>query len=377
MRLLFTLILIVATTAQAQPNAAQYRANAQQYGRTHCEMLKQAPASYSDQHLAATYYDAQRVFFNIFDDTQDPYWNTCAAAAARVYRDTYAAPNGGNVPGYWNFTRGLALDFARNADALSRTAVRSLALNAAFCRDSTPENTADPQFAREVAYCILSMLDAERVGEPRRARLSLLIDHSLEHFRRWFTARDHYYKPFMVGLAAEALIEWHRISGDSRVLPALQAAAEQMYLSQFHAATNSLYYISEPVSFEDPRNPAPDLNMLIAHLYGWLYKQTGASFQKERGDRLFNGGVTGAYLVGGKQFNQSYRLGYAYLAAVATPSPTPTPTPTQTPSPTPTAAPTAAPTVHPCEAAKYGSSAYSGSACRNYWLRIIAGREAR
>jgi hypothetical protein len=53
--------------------------------------------------------------------------------------------------------------------------------------------------------------------------------------------------------------------------------------------------------------------MLIAHLYGWLYQQTGDVGYREKGDKIFKHGVEGAakanpYLPYSKQFTQNYRL---------------------------------------------------------------------
>jgi hypothetical protein len=65
---------------------------------------------------------------------------------------------------------------------------------------------------------------------------------------------------------------------------------------------------------QSPRQPAPDLNLLIAPLYAWLWKQTGNPSYRDRGDQLWQGGVEGAYLDGGKQFNQNYWWSFDYVA---------------------------------------------------------------
>ena len=58
---------------------------------------------------------------------------------------------------------------------------------------------------------------------------------------------------------------------------------------------------------------SPDVNMLIAPMFAWLFNQTGDAKYITRGDAVFAGGVKGAYLHGGKQFVQSYRLSFTYL----------------------------------------------------------------
>ena len=48
-------------------------------------------------------------------------------------------------------------------------------------------------------------------------------------------------------------------------------------------------------------------------MYGWVYQQTGAQIYRDEGDELFNYGVAGAWLDGGKQFSQNYRWSQKYV----------------------------------------------------------------
>ncbi|MBZ5636897.1 MAG: hypothetical protein LAO55_27555, partial [Acidobacteriia bacterium] len=56
-----------------------------------------------------------------------------------------------------------------------------------------------------------------------------------------------------------------------------------------------------------------DLNLLLAPMYGWVYQRTGAQIYRDQGDQLFNAGVAGAWLDGGKQFSQNYRWSQKYV----------------------------------------------------------------
>ena len=58
---------------------------------------------------------------------------------------------------------------------------------------------------------------------------------------------------------------------------------------------------------------APDLNLLIAPAFAWMYHQTGDTTYRDSGDQVFAGGVTGAYLDNGKQFNQNYMWSFDYV----------------------------------------------------------------
>jgi len=61
------------------------------------------------------------------------------------------------------------------------------------------------------------------------------------------------------------------------------------------------------------RVPAADLSLLVCPLYGWLWHYTGDKSFLEMGDQLFENGVQGAYLDGGKQFSQNYRWSFDYV----------------------------------------------------------------
>jgi hypothetical protein len=60
--------------------------------------------------------------------------------------------------------------------------------------------------------------------------------------------------------------------------------------------------------------PAPDLNLLIAPAYAWMYLQTGDVQYRDRGDQIFAGGVKHSWLGASKQFNQNYIWSFAYVS---------------------------------------------------------------
>lgn len=262
-----------------------------------------------DELLSHVYYDAQRVFLQIGDYTGDGKWNVCAQRAESIYRDKYVLPNKGSVPGYWNFTHGLAMDYLRTRDPASREAVILLSENAAFAREGTPLAwTVSADSSREVAYAIMSYLNAERVGAPRRARLVQLIDQALGHIQEWFVEKSATrIAPFMVGLTAEALIDYFEATRDPRIPPAIKLALDGSWTDAWVASASAFWYDNRD------RSLAPDLNLLIAPAYAWLYRQTGDRLYRDRGDQVFAGGVKGAYLGHGKQFNQNYRWSFDYV----------------------------------------------------------------
>jgi hypothetical protein len=290
------------------------------YAAQHCAFLAQ-PGTTFDQALDSVYYDQTRVMYQIAAYTGDDAWVECAIAARDVYRDQYVAPNGGSVPGYWNFTTGLRLDFEQSGDTTSRDAVVTLSENAAYAPDATPlEWTATADRSREVAYAIVSYIDAEAIGEGPRQRRIDLVDQAYAHLEQWFVdfswpgpwqqnpQTTDRLSPFMVALTAHALIRDWEQTDDARLIPALELAADWMWEHAWIAADEAMWYESLNTSAG-----APDLNLLVAPIYAFLYRETGDESYRDQADALFAGGVTHAWLDGGKQYNQNYWWSFDYV----------------------------------------------------------------
>jgi hypothetical protein len=292
---------------------SQWQQQMLQFGQQHVNALSGLSG---DAALSATYYDAARVFYQIADYTHDPSWLAPAHEAATIYRDQFVMPNNGAVPGYWNFTGGLLLDYQHTGDVRSKDAVILLSKNAAFAVDGTPlEWTASTVQSREVAYSIMSYLNAETVGQPPPARLGDLVTQAIGHLDQWFVSKTApYLQPFMAGLTMEALIQYNTaVGGDSRILPAIQSAVDSMWSHNWLPGNQSFQYIDQQLSGVGGPDPAPDLNMLIAPAYAWMYHQTGNPMYQQEADAIFKGGVQDAYLQGAKQFDQNYLFAFDFL----------------------------------------------------------------
>ena len=91
-------------------------------------------------------------------------------------------------------------------------------------------------------------------------------------------------------------------------MPALQLGLEAIW--------NEAWIPEEEAFFlraDAPAEPAPDLNLLIAPVYAWMFRATQDSWYRDRGDEVFAGGVKHAFLAGGKQFSQHYKWSFDYL----------------------------------------------------------------
>jgi hypothetical protein len=160
------------------------------------------------------------------------------------------------------------------------------------------------------------------VGDPTvrdlDGRLTALYTLAQGHIDQWFVAKTaNVMQPFMAALTAHALIEYCRdfnptVTAD--VIDSVRTAADWLWENAWVEKDQAFYYQSNHPYESDGTiiNGAPDLNMLLVYMYGWLWKQTGEVKYLERGDMAFSGGVEGAYLNRGKQFTQHYRLSIEY-----------------------------------------------------------------
>jgi hypothetical protein len=283
------------------------------FGDSHCQGILASSAGF-EERLAATYYDAQSVYLKIANYTGDSKWLACARAAEAVYGSQYVGANGGRVPGFWNFSEGLTLAALGGHSSQAAHLERLLSDNAAYSSEaSNLGETASANLSREVAFAILSQLNAELLGAAPRARTGALIDQALGHIDQWFVSRTAgYVRPFMFALTARTLIQVEAQRGDPRILPAVRTGADWLWSHTWVASARAFQYTDVPTS-TGGTEPAPDLNLLIAPVYAWLWQKTGDQRYRDMADAIFAGGVTQAFLGNSKQFNQNYLWSFDYV----------------------------------------------------------------
>jgi hypothetical protein len=114
-----------------------------------------------------------------------------------------------------------------------------------------------------------------------------------------------------VGLTAHSLIRDWEQTHDARLVPALRRAADWLWGHAWDAVKEGMVYDVNGV--DGPASAAPDLNLLIAPMYAFLYWQTGLTPYRDQADALFAGGVRLAYLADGKHFDQNYWWSFDYI----------------------------------------------------------------
>jgi len=300
------------------PGLGQWKANMVSYGKAHCK-----PTELATYEGFVWYYDGTRTYYQIADYTQDPKWTECASALDAFYRK-YVLTNNGNVQGWRVFPQGLAIGYKRNGIAADKTAVLALLTNG-YANFSNIAPVIDWTLSREISYGLETHLVAESLGNPRNPNFQNVVEILFGHFDQWFLTQNALYtQPFMVALAAEAMIDYFDATGDNRVPPLLKLAADQLWAVSWDKRSQSFWYYnnngspaSRECSTESDTKPckitSPDLNLLIVPLYGWVYQHTGLKVYRDRGDQIFKAGVSEAYLEGGKQFSQNYRWSGKYI----------------------------------------------------------------
>jgi len=257
----------------------------------------------------AWYYDGERVYYQIADATGDPSWNACALSEQNIYRPL-VLNNNGWISGYEVFARGLAMNYRRTGDPLSRQAVAELGQLGAYSSFPNAAWMIDWSVSRELAYGVEAGLEDQSLGGAPTPYFQDQVEMLFGDFDQWFVSKTaSYVQPFMVALAAEALIQYWSVSHDPRVVPTLQLAADQLWRRSWNGSCACfLYYNGDGTTYQ-----SQDLNLLIVPLYGWIYQQTGDGVYRDMGDQIFNSGVKGAWLYGGKQFSQNYRWSAKYV----------------------------------------------------------------
>jgi hypothetical protein len=164
----------------------------------------------------------------------------------------------------------------------------------------------------------MNYVNTEKVGQSPRKRKELLINQALDHIRQWVNRSalysfaegqpSDYLKPFFVAINVRALIEAYELKPDPRIPPAIEAIVDVLWQRAWLPQAHAFYYESTK-----PTESAPDLNLMIAPAYAWMYSRIGDHKYPNRGDQIFSGSVELAYLSGIKQFNQNYWWSFDYV----------------------------------------------------------------
>jgi hypothetical protein len=354
------------------PNLARYKQSALIYGAINCAQdLDASPRTIRSNNNAnltpvggavqkgSWYYDGLRVYYNIGDLLEDnATWEQCRTNVKEVYRDRYVIPSRGAIPGFVMFPEGYYMDYLRTGEASDLTLIDDLDLHTFVPANGTMVSVRYLQ--RETAYNLKVDVFANllhrnnvRFGQGTHYWMNYHLDHVLGHVDQICLSRNaEYWESFMAGLEADALITYYEhVTADPRIPSAIKCLADYMYTNAYNTISD------DPGAFQyDKFRGATDvgmanahassmlsLNLLIAPMFAWLFKETGLSQYQIQGDAIWNHGVlldgAGGGLsntIGdyngppagnsGKIFSQQYYWGPSYVtwrsSAASTSSPT-------------------------------------------------------
>ncbi|MDJ0941106.1 MAG: hypothetical protein QNJ00_15205 [Woeseiaceae bacterium] len=314
------------------------------------------------QKLVNEFYDSAHTFYRISDYLQqDEPWTTYAEYALSVYRDGYLVPNNWRAAGWRRSSHGLYENFKRGGD-VTLEELEFLRDRPAYSniREGRDQGGSE-QRSRAIALAVQAHVHAERAGSDRGTengveQLSVFVPWMGSHLYEWRTGnyQGRYprniprFAPFMFGMTSHALIEyyeWEREQGEdpNRYWPTEwpidygQAAVAETPKITWETIPDALadvamWAVEEaehetgvPMLQVDRRGeaflyqsikkvrPAYDLNLMIAHVYAWLWKETGDVEFREIGDRLFATGARAGSTNSGKHFNQQYRMAFDFI----------------------------------------------------------------
>jgi hypothetical protein len=310
----------VASTSQVSSTFQKYEADFHKYADYHW--------NYAGAAWTENYYDRALIYYAWWIRSGNvEYWKR-ATALAVSYRRDYLEANDYNTSAHWAQIEGIALHYLLTGDEASRYAVGRV--GDVFSMPYYTDNLGNLNAVmdnRIQARTLTAFLTAWRLDAPSQmgATWARLLPNALTDILSSqdpsgayrFARRDNqcgHNKPFMVGMLNDALIQYYGLfSADARIPPAVQKAIDYMWTNDWDSAAQAFVYLDGPCPGDDG-GPSADLNNLAVNGFGWIYQRTRDPAYRDKGDQVFAGGVTNAWLEGSKQFNQEYTSSFRYLA---------------------------------------------------------------
>jgi len=279
----------------------------------------------------AWYYDGERVYFEIHEYdlkrglTRNPgRWNTCASDWASYY-SAYVIASDGRIPGFRVFPHGPYMDFLRNGSSSDKAIVDSLATKSAY--SGLGNAGANSDLIREIAYLVQANRLDNDLGASRSSPLAKAVDMTLGNVDQNVVSQNaDYVQPFMLGLAAEALIQYYEDghASDVRIPAAVKHIADWLWINAWnkisisgHVFRNAFYYNNYYLKIGASGSDQRNLNLLVCPLYAWLFQYTGDAAYQAEGDQCWQAGVNFDPSEGigwsGKNFTQNYRWSFDYV----------------------------------------------------------------
>lgn len=294
------------------------------------------------------YYDIAHVFYQLYVRSGDEEYFKSARKEAVYYRDGFViqeGPDKGRVVSKketrYIYVQAMVDDYLLTGDNKSLVVAGYMAEylknNFAPSKAFYPKNATYFWTEREAAFPFLGILAYyELTGEKEYLKLAqeIMINlyrtqnewsdrggfiHNLyAHDPEEGARRDEYGgSPFMTGLLLEAIVKYHQFTNSEIAKDSIFKALDWLMKEATASGGNTFVYLT----FENKKDMGhPDLNLLIAHAFGYGYKISGYTRTDylELGMKIFEHGVNSAYLGDKKHFNQNYRSSGHFLSYINT-----------------------------------------------------------
>ena len=352
------------------PNLSTFKAAADTYGEQTCAQDQDQtlrtirpnhPSKLTPVAACCTYaswfYDGVQVYYNVENLLHNrKNWAQCRMNVAQVYRDAYALVQ--PIFTFMMFSEGYYTDYL--AGGGTGKAADLALLNKFMGPIQAPYNAAYvdvTNLQREVAYVMRNLTHGVALGQnvtQLRQTSAFMRDYTADHVlgmldQLCLSKNAQYWEFFMVGLQAEALIQYYQLANaDPRIPPALACTADWLYTNYWQindpgAFPYDKYAWIVKSSLEDGGNCMATLNNLISPIYAFLFSITGNTVYQQEGDAIFSAGATfstglkggcpgtvASYLTfpgnsDGKFYSQQYYWGTDYVTWRSAPAFTVTP----------------------------------------------------
>jgi hypothetical protein len=250
---------------------------------------------------------------------------------AKVLKGEWWTPGKDNIPPPRGFsTLGLAV-LAHQGDAKARQVVINHAGHGADMLRY--ERQSGFVSGRETAYSLMALLAAHTLGVTtvqtpidglvnvdaylRSAVDWLLAARTAHGGQAWLStnpdmmAAGPFLMTYMIGLLMESLALYDEIIGDSRIVPALEAATQWLWLHQFHPPTNGFKYTTTNWTNGSTLSLTTEvfqgLNGMLVPGWAWCYRKSGNPLYRDQALRIVQGITTARDALPAKAYAQAYR----------------------------------------------------------------------
>ena len=300
-----------------------------------------------------TYYDGPHAMYQLFLRTADPRHYRRAREEALWYRTSelrwhedrsmavqncQAANWSPAVALDWSVLRrmlaqGMLDDHLITGDPQAREAL--LALGEAYRRNLPALGVGSPPSLvvteRNLAWTLMGLASYYALDQSHRVKEALisLVDRAVAWQDRGSSgAFEHDLvrpdptecsngprgaSPFMTSLLVDALMEYHRLSGDARIVDVVRKVAQWYESKAITSDGKAFRYLWNCLDNAYDDSSVAELNLMIVHVFGAAYHLSGEVKWLTFGDRIASAGVDAIYTKRPKQWNQTARSFGKYL----------------------------------------------------------------